>query len=189
MRLLSAAACGRGTEPAAPEDAELDPLAVTRWTEKTELFAEYPPLVVGQTSRFAIHLTDLRTFKAVTAGQVEVQLQGGGAPETFRVDGPSRPGIFGVDVKPSRAGNRVLVIALKSAGLTDEHRIPDVIVHGDQQTARKAVESAPPKERRHQLPERAAVDARLRHVARRGARASRIDSRAGGNRCPSWWLG
>lgn len=146
VALLSATACGRGTEPAAVENGELDPLAVTRWSDKTELFAEYPPLVVGQTSRFAIHLTDLRTFKAVTAGQVEVHLQGGGAPETFRVDGPSRPGIFGVDVKPSRPGNRVLVIALKSAGLTDEHRIPDVIVHGDQQAARKAVESAPPEE-------------------------------------------
>jgi membrane fusion protein, heavy metal efflux system len=146
VALLSATACGRETEPASPESAELDPLAVTRWTEKTELFAEYPPLVVGQTSRFAIHLTDLRTFRAVTTGQVEVQLQGGGAPETFRVDGPSRPGIFGVDVRPSRPGNRVLVIALKSAGLTDEHRVPDVIVHGDQQAARKAVESAPPEE-------------------------------------------
>jgi RND family efflux transporter MFP subunit len=146
VALLSATACGRGTEPAAAENGELDPLAVTRWSDKTELFAEYPPLVVGQTSRFAIHLTDLRTFKAITAGQVEMQLQGGGAPETFRVDGPSRPGIFGVDVKPSRPGNRVLVIALKSPGLADEHRIPDVVVHGDQQAASKAVESSTPEE-------------------------------------------
>jgi membrane fusion protein, heavy metal efflux system len=130
VALLSASACGRVTEPATAENGQIDPVAVTRWSGKTELFAEYPPLVVGQTSRFAIHLTDLRTFKAVTAGQVEVQLQGGGAPETFRVDGPSRPGIFGVDVKPSRPGNRVLVIALKSPGLADEHQIPDVIVHG-----------------------------------------------------------
>jgi RND family efflux transporter MFP subunit len=144
VALLSATtACGRGTEPAEAEIGELDPLAVTRWSDKTELFAEYPPLVVGQTSRFAIHLTDLGSFKAVTAGQVEVQLQGGGAPETFRVDGPSRPGIFGVDVKPSRPGNRVLVIALKSPGLADEHQVPDVIVHDDQQAARKAAESAP----------------------------------------------
>jgi membrane fusion protein, heavy metal efflux system len=138
------AACGRGTEPATSESGEPDPLAVTRWTDKTELFAEYPPLVVGQTSRFAIHLTDLRNFKAVTAGQVEVQLQGGdAAPEVFRVDGPSRPGIFGVDVKPARAGARVLVIAVKSANLADEHRIPDVIVYGDRQAARRAAESAP----------------------------------------------
>ena len=146
VALLSAAACGRRTEPPSAANGELDPLAVTRWSDKTELFAEYPPLVVGQTSRFAIHLTDLHTFKAVTAGQVHVQLQGGGAPETFRVDGPSRPGIFGVDVKPSRPGNRVLVIALKSSGLADEHQIPNAFVHGDQQAARKAAESARPEE-------------------------------------------
>jgi hypothetical protein len=144
VALLSATtACGRGTEPAEAKTGELDSLVVTRWSDKTELFAEYPPLVVGQTSRFAIHLTDLRSFKAVTAGRVEVQLRGEGAPETFRVDGPSRPGIFGVDVKPSRPGNRVLVIALKSPGLADEHQVPDVIVHDDQQAARKAAESAP----------------------------------------------
>lgn len=138
-----ATSCGGREESAAPQDDGPDPIAVTRWTGKTELFAEYPPLVVGQTSRFAIHLTDLRTFKAVTAGQVEVHLQDGGAPEIFRVDGPSRPGIFGVDVKPSRAGMRTLVISLKSGALTDEHRVTGVTVHGDAQAARKAAEDAP----------------------------------------------
>ena len=52
---------------------------MTRWTDKTELFAEYPPLVVGETSRFAIHLTRLDPFKAVTEGTVEVRLRGGSA--------------------------------------------------------------------------------------------------------------
>ena len=134
----------RGDEPAARGETELEPLSVTRWTDRSELFAEYPPLVVGQTSRFAIHLTDISNFKAVTSGQVEVRLEGGGsAPETFRVDAPSRPGIFGVDVKPARPGARELVIALKSTPLTDTHRVPDVTVYPDEQAARKAVEAAP----------------------------------------------
>ena len=151
LRILSAlllaaivTACG-GKEPAATEQTQLEPWSVTQWTEKSELFAEYPPLVVGQTSRFAIHLTDIRNFKPVTAGQVEVRLEGGGAaPEIFRVDAPSRPGIFGVDVKPARAGTRELVIAIKSASLTDAHRVPDVRVFPDQQAARKAIEGMPP---------------------------------------------
>jgi cobalt-zinc-cadmium efflux system membrane fusion protein len=139
---IVATACGGG-KPAAPEEAGLEPLAVTKWTDKSELFAEYPPLVEGHTSRFAIHLTDLNNFKAVTSGQVEVRLEGGGAaPEIFRVDAPSRPGIFGVDVKPVRAGARELVVALKSASLSDTHRVPGVTVYPDQQAARNAVESA-----------------------------------------------
>jgi RND family efflux transporter MFP subunit len=142
---LVISACG-GEAPAATEDAEVEPLTVTQWTAKSELFAEYPALVVGQTSRFAIHLTDISNFKPVTSGQVEVRLEGGGgAPEIFRVDAPSRPGIFGVDVKPARAGAREMVIALKSASLTDAHRVSSVTVYAEQDAARKAVESAPPE--------------------------------------------
>ena len=75
---LLAAGCSRSAAPeAAPEEPEA--LSVTRWTDKTELFAEYPPLAVGSTSRFAIHLTRLDTFKALTEGNVEVRLEGGSA--------------------------------------------------------------------------------------------------------------
>jgi RND family efflux transporter MFP subunit len=132
------AGCNRSAAPeAAPEEPE--PLSVTRWTEKTELFAEYPPLAVGSTSRFAIHLTRLDTFKALTEGHVEVRLQGGSAPpQSFRVDAPSRPGIFGVDVKPTHAGKRELVIVLRSTGLNDEHRVGEVDVHVNAEAARAA---------------------------------------------------
>jgi len=138
---ILAAGCTRSEAPeAAPEEPEA--LSVTRWTEKTELFAEYPPLGVGSTSRFAIHLTRLDGFKALTEGNVEVRLEGGSAqPEVFRVDAPSRPGLFGVDVKPTQAGKRQLVIVLKAAGLNDEHRVGDVDVHPNAEAARAA---APP---------------------------------------------
>ena len=110
---------------------------MTRWTPRTELFAEFAPLTVGQTSRFAIHLTNLATFEPVTAGQVEVQLRSpGGAPEVFTADGPSRPGIFGVDVEPARAGRRQLVIVLRAGDLADEHQVGDVEVHADVEAAR-----------------------------------------------------
>jgi RND family efflux transporter MFP subunit len=135
---LLAVACGRSDTPtAAPEEPEA--LSVTRWTDKTELFAEYPPLTVGTTSRFAIHLTRLDSFKAVTEGGVEVRLEGGsGQPEVFKVDGPSRPGIFGVDVKPAQPGRRDLVIVLTSPGLADEHRVGAVEVYPNAEAARTA---------------------------------------------------
>jgi cobalt-zinc-cadmium efflux system membrane fusion protein len=130
-----AAGCNRSATPEAPQEPE--PQSVTTWTDKTELFAEYPPLGVGSTSRFAIHLTRLDTFKALTEGNVEVRLQGGSAqPEVFRVDAPSRPGIFGVDVTPAHAGKRELVIALRAAGLNDEHRVGQVDVHPNAGAAR-----------------------------------------------------
>lgn len=133
------AGCGRQpSTPAAPDEA-LEALSVTQWTDRTELFAEYPPLVVGQTSRFAIHLTRLDTFKALTEGHVEVRLTGGNGPaEVFPVDAPSRPGIFGVDVRPARAGARDLTIVLRSAVLDDEHRVGPVRVYPNLAAARSA---------------------------------------------------
>jgi membrane fusion protein, heavy metal efflux system len=139
---VAAGSCSRSAVPAGARE-EPDPLSVTRWTDKTELFAEYPPLVVGGTSRFAIHLTQLDSFKALTEGNVEVRLQGGaGQPEVFRVDAPSRPGIFGVDVKPAQAGKRELVIALKAKGLSDEHRVGEVDVFPTADAARTASRGA-----------------------------------------------
>jgi RND family efflux transporter MFP subunit len=135
---LVAAGCSRSVEPAARAE-EPETLSVTRWTDKTELFAEYPSLVVGSTSRFAIHLTRLDTFKALTEGRVEVRLRGGsGQEETFAVDAPSRPGIFGVDVKPTHGGTRQLVIVLRARRLEDEHRVGEVDVHANADAARAA---------------------------------------------------
>jgi RND family efflux transporter MFP subunit len=54
----------------------------------------------------------------------------------FRVEGPSRPGIFGVDVTPGRTGQRELVIALRSTALDDEHRLGSVDVHANADAAR-----------------------------------------------------
>jgi cobalt-zinc-cadmium efflux system membrane fusion protein len=142
--LVLLVSCSRpAPEPAA--EPEIEPVAVTRWTTKTELFAEYPPLIVGQTARFAIHLTRLDSYKALTAGRVEVHLTGGTGPaEVFGVDAPSRPGIFGVDVIPAREGPRDMAIVLRLPGLDDEHRVGAVTVHRDLAAAVAAPVPEPP---------------------------------------------
>lgn len=137
--LLLVVACG--SSPSSTPAAENAPAAisVTRWTEKTELFAEYPPLVVDQMSRFAIHLTRLDSFEPVAQGTVEVQLrESGSQSERFRADAPSQPGIFGVDVRPARSGRHDLIIVLRAAGLTDQHRIGVVTVHANASAAQAA---------------------------------------------------
>ncbi|MPZ20739.1 MAG: efflux RND transporter periplasmic adaptor subunit [Luteitalea sp.] len=125
-------ACGPSSSSSPAAEDVTAAISVTRWTDKTELFAEYPPLVADQTSRFAIHLTRLDSFAPVEQGAVEVQLRARGSqPEAFRVNSPSRPGIFGVDVRPARPGRHALVILLRTAGLADEHHIGFVSVHAN----------------------------------------------------------
>lgn len=121
---LTLMSCATSTPPPpkAEAAAEVPRLDATRWSARTELFVEWPPLVAGQVSRFAIHLTRLDNFRAITKGVAEVRLErAGAAPESFRADGPSRPGIFGVDVKPSQTGDVRLSILFHGEGLEDRH--------------------------------------------------------------------
>lgn len=113
-------------EPVAQKATEPEPHpeSYTSWTAKTELFAEYPPLVAGRASRFAVHLTRLDTFRPVAKGKVEIHLTSAdGKVESFGADVPSRPGIFGVDVKPTAAGAFRLSVHLASDGLSDVHEL------------------------------------------------------------------
>ena len=123
-----ALACGGGAGVIeAIGEEEIPPVVETRWTGRSELFMEYPPLVEGETSRFAIHFTDLATFEPLRAGRAEVRLDGAGG-EAFSVDAPGRPGIFGVDVTPPRAGRYRLSIVLDAPGLADRHDLGEVTV-------------------------------------------------------------
>ena len=106
---------------------ETPPVVETRWTALTELFVEYPPLVEGVTSRFAIHFTDLSTFEPVRAGRAVVRLNGTVNSE-YTVDAPGRPGIFGVDVTPERAGPYRLKLMLDAPGVSDRHDLGEVTV-------------------------------------------------------------
>ncbi len=115
-----------------PAEEKAAVISSTNWTHKTELFVEYPPLAAGQISRFAIHLTRLDNFKAMRQGVVEVRL----GPSVFQVDAPSRPGIFGVDVKPQNTGDFPLSIHLKGEGLEDFHQLGTVKVTAKREPAK-----------------------------------------------------
>jgi membrane fusion protein, heavy metal efflux system len=110
------------------QELEPHPESFTNWTAKTELFAEYPPLVAGQNSRFAIHLTRLDNFKPIGKGRVEVRLTGSGSkPDIFASEAPSRPGIFGVDVKATAAGEYRLAVHFTGEGISDIHDLGEII--------------------------------------------------------------
>jgi cobalt-zinc-cadmium efflux system membrane fusion protein len=118
------AGCQKQETAGAQQPAGEEPHAesVTNWTAKTELFAEYMPLIAGQSRRFAVHLTRLDTFRPLAKARVEIRLAAGdGKVAAFAVDGPSRPGIFGVDVKPAVAGEFRVSVVIVGEGIEDEH--------------------------------------------------------------------
>jgi RND family efflux transporter MFP subunit len=131
MAAIGAACSSTPTAPKAEKTAAPERVteSTTDWTKKTELFLEFPALVAGEGSRFAIHLTRLDNFHPVAAGRCEVELAyEGGGKEVFSTDGPSKAGIFGVTVKPAHAGKAAITIRLTAPGLADAHSIGAVPV-------------------------------------------------------------
>jgi len=130
----SVMACRSETTPPAAETPTLD---VTDWTDKTELFMEYPPLVAGQTALFAVHLTQMADFKPVTAGQATVEFtpEAGGASTALVGPKPSRPGAFRVEGAAPAAGRYRWALVLDAPGLADRHDLGTITVFADDKAA------------------------------------------------------
>jgi RND family efflux transporter MFP subunit len=141
--LASAGACRRSVESPA---AEAPTLNVTHWTDRSELFMEYPPLVAGHGALFAVHLTRLGDFKALDAGRPRIEFtpEQGGAPTTLSGSEPSRPGVFRVEGAPPSAGRYRWALIVEAPMLADRHDLGLVSVFGSEQEAAADAEARPP---------------------------------------------
>ncbi len=111
-------------------------LVITDFTESTELFVEFPALVVAQESVFAAHLTRLSNFQPIASGVVTLTLSGGGVEdEVFSVATSHIPGIFQPAVTPQHAVIRQLSLHLKGEGLDVVHALGSHKVHSSSSVA------------------------------------------------------
>jgi membrane fusion protein, heavy metal efflux system len=132
------AACGRTPQQETAPEEEPPTVAVTIWSERTELFMEYPPLVAGAEAAFHIHLTDLSNFQPLREGRVVVRFEGE-TIERFEVDGPMTPGIFNVSLKVPAARRYQVAVEVHSANLKDELRVGPVTVYADEASAAASI--------------------------------------------------
>ena len=122
------AACRQAADAPKPDTPSLN---VTDWTEHTELYMEYPPLVAGQTALFAVHLTKLADFQALTAGRPRIEFtpESGGAATVVNGSEPSRPGAFRVEGPAPPAGRYRWALIIEAPGLSDRHELGSITVH------------------------------------------------------------
>jgi len=87
---------------------------ITQWTDKTELFMEYPELIVGEEATFAVHLTRLSDFAALDSSIVNFSMK---STQGARVSVTERevriPGIYGPDFTFKQAGRYNLTITIQ----------------------------------------------------------------------------
>jgi RND family efflux transporter MFP subunit len=93
-----------------------EPWAVTAWGELYEIFPEIDALVAGEVAESHTHVTTLADFSPLAAGEVAIVLRdAAGAEEVFRATQARRPGIFGIEVRPSRTGQFELLFRVDAA--------------------------------------------------------------------------
>lgn len=95
------------------EEQALEGGSVTIWTDESELFMEYPALIVGREARFAAHLTRLSDFKPFTDEAVHLYFRSGeGVTLEQAADPPSPAGIYRPALTFSKAGTYTLTIII-----------------------------------------------------------------------------
>jgi RND family efflux transporter MFP subunit len=95
--------------------------AITIWTDRVELFFEYPPMIAGAPGEpWAVHLTDLSTFQPVIEGELTLELDGPDGRHTFVADAPARAGIYTPAPGLPMSGMYDLVMVLRGPQVEDE---------------------------------------------------------------------
>lgn len=117
-------------------------ISVTQFNKSTELFMEYPQLIVGSEAKFLIHLTDLKDFKAVTQGTLAIEfVNQSGNKITANEDKPARAGIFTPVLKFDASGNYTMTMTLSGAQVSDNIMVKDVIVYSSAAEVPKSEEN------------------------------------------------
>ena len=109
---------------------EQENFGVTVWTDKFELFLEYPPLRAEIPAVFAAHLTELEGSKPVTEGPVAFRfMKGQEVVKLLMMGNTETPGIFAPDVTFDGPDELSLVIEVMNDSLEGEIEAGSITVH------------------------------------------------------------
>ncbi len=120
---------------------ELEPISITLFTPKVELFMEYPHLIQGETATFLAHLTVLATGEPVRSGTLILEAQGSdGKGVRVQMDAPARDGLFKPEAVFPAPGPYTCKLIVRSDQVQDTIEIDDLVVHSDLHAAQHAAE-------------------------------------------------
>ncbi len=105
-------------------------LSVTKWTEKMEIFMEYPVMVKSIPGKFVIHFTILESFEPVREGVVTLTFSPqSGQDIIVKQDNLLREGIFNPIVEFPQIGKYEFTIEYSGPKVSETFRIDDFRVY------------------------------------------------------------
>jgi RND family efflux transporter MFP subunit len=119
-------------------------LSYTLYSDRTELFVEFEPLVVGTERRFAAHFTAIGdSFVPIDTGTVTLTLEGSTGRQSITAGHPEVPGIFRLLLRAETAGVYDLAFDIRTPAYTDRIVIRDITVYATESAAQEATEEEP----------------------------------------------
>lgn len=115
---------------------EMADISVTERTDFSELFIKFQPLIIGKTTSFAAHFSDIKTFKPIAEGTLTLRwIQNGKTVLENTINAPSSPGIFSFTHTPEYAGVFELACTLNTASFSDKITVSDITVYPNEEAA------------------------------------------------------
>jgi multidrug efflux pump subunit AcrA (membrane-fusion protein) len=125
-------------------DAETQPVRLTVFSEKLELFAEYAPLVAGRPAEFLCHFTILETGQPVRLSALSVRaVPEKGAPVVAEGLHPVRDGIFKPSMTFAADGEYELEFTLSGIEVSDQFSAGRLTVWAGEQVIPQGKSVAP----------------------------------------------
>lgn len=119
-----------GQESASIKTDHIEKEASTLYSDKLELFVEFDPIVVGKTSTFLTHLTNLNDeYSPLTDAEVTLSLVVGELTQNFTSQ-PVRDGIYRFGIAPQFAGEGKLIFNITTPDFNDQFVIKQIHVYG-----------------------------------------------------------
>jgi len=125
------------------EDEGPGPISVTLFTDKVQLFMEYPHLVKGEPAKFLAHLTVMETGEPIRSGSLHFKLtDASGATQKVVVGAPKRDGLFVPEWTFDTASMFTLELLLVSPQADDRIAVGELVVHSTHSEAIHAAEAS-----------------------------------------------
>jgi RND family efflux transporter MFP subunit len=120
------------------EHEEHESEKVSLFNENTELFVEFPSLMLGHSTTFLVHLTHLENYKPYPEGKLTLSLIKGSKGIRQKVDSLSSDGLFTPSISPKEAGIYSLVFDVESKYGKERFTANNIRVYKDHAEAEQA---------------------------------------------------
>ncbi|MCR9015289.1 efflux RND transporter periplasmic adaptor subunit [Aquiflexum gelatinilyticum] len=130
--LIIAFSCNQPHDHSHDEEEAIPPVAFTSYSDKTELFVDFPYLIAGKPTTLMVHLTRLgEKFQPIQNGKITVNLNIEGKTNSIKTESQSNPGIYEVEIIPEIAGTGKLIFDIQSAEVSEKFVFEDIEVFSD----------------------------------------------------------